>query len=60
MVEHWVGHNEDHAGSYRLWAGRAREAGLDKSGEILEQIASETVEQNKKFLEILRLLDSQK
>ena len=58
MVEHWVSHNEDHAASYRLWAGRAREAGCSEPGRILEEIASETIEQNKKFIKIIELIDS--
>ncbi len=60
MVEHWISHNEDHAGSYRLWAGRAREAGHEAAGAILEEIASEVVKQNEKFAAIVRLIDSSK
>ena len=60
MVEHWISHNEDHAGSYRLWASRAREAGYREAGGILEEIASEVIEQNKKFIEIIQIIDSSK
>jgi hypothetical protein len=58
MVEHWVSHNEEHARAYRLWASRAREAGCEEPGEILEEIASEIVEQNERFLKILNIIDS--
>jgi len=58
MVEHWVNHNEEHARSYRLWASRAREAGCEEPAEILEQIASEIVEQNERFLKIVHIIDS--
>ena len=58
MVEHWISHNEEHARSYRLWASRAREAGHEQPGEILEEIASEIVEQNKRFKKIIRIIDS--
>jgi len=58
MVEHWISHNEEHARSYRLWASRAREAGCEKPGEILEQIASEIVEQNERFMKIIHIIDS--
>ncbi len=58
MVEHWISHNEEHARSYRLWASRAREAGCEEPGEILEEIASEIVEQNEKFIKIIQIIDS--
>ncbi|MGA2404511.1 MAG: hypothetical protein ABSG91_22875 [Syntrophobacteraceae bacterium] len=58
MVEHWISHNEEHARSYRLWASRAREVGHDQPGEILEEIASEIVEQNERFMKIIHIIDS--
>jgi hypothetical protein len=58
MAEHWISHNEEHARAYRLWASRAREAGCEEPGEILEEIASEIVEQNERFLKIVHIIDS--
>ncbi len=58
MVEHWISHNEEHARSYRLWASRAREAGCEEPGEILEEIASEIQEQNERFMKIVHIIDS--
>ena len=58
MVEHWISHNEEHARSYRLWASRAREAGRDEPGEILEEIASEIAGQNERFKKIIHILDA--
>lgn len=60
IVEHWISHNEDHAGSYRQWATRAKDAGHEVSAALLEQIASEVIEQNKKFVKIIELIDSSK
>lgn len=60
MVEHWISHNEDHAGSYRLWATRARDAGHRLPGELLEEIASEVVKQNEKLVTIIEIIDSSK
>jgi rubrerythrin len=57
MAEHWIGHNVEHARSYRLWANRAKEAGRTEPGEILEGIAEETMEQNKRIERIILLLD---
>ena len=58
MAEHWISHNEEHARSYRLWASRAREAGYEEPGEILEAVASEIVEQNERFKKIIDIIDS--
>lgn len=58
MVQHWISHNEEHARSYRLWASRAREAGWEEPGAILEEIASEIVEQNERFKKIVNIIDS--
>ncbi len=58
IVEHWISHNEEHARTYRLWASRAREAGCEEPGDILEQIASQTVEQNERFINIIHIIDS--
>ena len=58
MVEHWISHNEEHARSYTLWAGRAREAGCEEPAEILEAIASETIDQNERFMKIMDIIDS--
>jgi hypothetical protein len=58
MVQHWISHNEEHARSYRLWASRARKAGCEEPGEILEEIASEIVEQNERFKKIVHIIDS--
>ena len=58
MVEHWISHNEEHARSYRLWASRAREVGHDEPGDILEEIASEIVEQNERFKKIVHIIDT--
>ncbi len=58
MAEHWISHNEEHARSYRLWASRAREAGQEEPGDILDEIAGELTEQNERFRRIVRIIDS--
>ena len=58
MAEHWISHNEEHARAYKLWAGRAREAGCEEPGEILEEIASEIAKQNERFMKIIHIIDS--
>ncbi|MFW6011409.1 MAG: hypothetical protein ACOC8Q_02755 [Desulfosalsimonas sp.] len=47
MVSHWLKHNADHAETYRKWAQRAREAGMDDVARILESVAEESQAINK-------------
>ncbi len=52
MVEQCILHNEEHARSCRLWAGRARDAGFTEPGLGLEQFASDIAEQNNRLIKI--------
>ncbi|MFP4160233.1 MAG: hypothetical protein ACLFMN_08450 [Desulfobacterales bacterium] len=47
MVSHWLKHNADHAETYRRWAQRARDAGLEDVARILESVAEESQAINK-------------
>ncbi len=42
MISHWLKHNADHASTYRQWAQRARDAGMEDVAEILESVAEES------------------
>ena len=44
ILEHWLKHNEDHAKTYRAWAGRARENGMTSAADHLEAAARKTLE----------------
>lgn len=55
IVEHWIHHNGEHARSYRDWAKRAREMGLEEICLILEEVADATEMQNRNLEEILNL-----
>ncbi len=59
MAAHWISHNEEHARSYLLWAGRAKAAELSGPSEILEQLAAEVIRQNQRFEQIIRMIDSE-
>jgi hypothetical protein len=59
MVEFWLHHNEEHARSYRDWAAKARETGLEEIGLNLESLAGEAVLSNRKLEHLLRLLKAQ-
>ena len=49
LLEHWLKHNDDHAGTYRQWAGRTREAGLDHIARIMESAAETTAGITREF-----------
>jgi hypothetical protein len=37
LLPHWIEHNDEHAESFRKWAGRARELGLEAVAEQIEE-----------------------
>lgn len=37
LLSHWVDHHEAHLENYRVWADRAREAGLNLVAEALDR-----------------------
>lgn len=41
-IEHWVRHNDEHAETYREWAGSARENGMAEIGAFLDSAANLT------------------
>lgn len=53
LLEHWVKHNDDHAGSYRDWAKKAKEQGLQGAGALLEEVAEMTGRITGKFEQAL-------
>ena len=36
LLPHWIEHNDEHAASFRKWAERARELGLEAVAEQIE------------------------
>ena len=42
LLEHWQGHNNDHAANYRSWAKKARQAGLAETAALLNEAARAT------------------
>lgn len=49
LLDHWLKHNGDHAGTYREWAERARQNQLDDVATLLEEVCDLTAEINVKF-----------
>jgi hypothetical protein len=56
MVEHWIHHNEDHAQSFKDWAGRARELEKGEVATLLEDVAYQSLQQNEQLRRALSLL----
>ncbi len=49
LLDHWIRHNDDHAGTYRNWAQQAKENNLDSTAELLNEAAKMTIAINAKF-----------
>ena len=49
LLEHWLKHNDDHAGTYREWAGKAKENHREAVGELLEDVCELTGRISEKF-----------
>ena len=51
LFDHWLQHNQSHAGTYREWGNKAREAGLTETADRLEEIAALTDQVSQKLEE---------
>lgn len=60
LLDHWIRHNDDHAGTYRGWAEKAKQNHLDKTADLLNEAARMTMAINSKFEEALAELTPQK
>ncbi|GBC64032.1 hypothetical protein DENIS_5032 [Desulfonema ishimotonii] len=49
LIDHWLGHNSDHAGNYRDWAEKARAHHMDDVAGLLEEVAEMTLAMTAKF-----------
>ncbi|GAB4279504.1 MAG: hypothetical protein Kow0092_35290 [Deferrisomatales bacterium] len=46
LLPHWIEHNEAHLDTYREWARRARDAGLEAALDALDQAVVEIARAN--------------
>ncbi len=58
LFEHWIKHNNDHAGTYREWAKRAKENDMAHICALLEDAADITLSLNKKFEEAAAIAEN--
>ena len=56
LLDHWLKHNEDHAGTYRDWAEKARQNQLEAVAALLEEVCGLTAEINAKFESAAKLV----
>ena len=60
LLDHWIRHNDDHAGTYREWAEKARENHLEATANLLNEAAQMTVSINSRFEAALSALTPEK
>lgn len=58
LLAHWIKHNDDHAGSYRDWAEKARGGNQKAVAAVLDDVAEMTEGITTKFKEALSILES--
>jgi len=56
LLEHWLKHNEDHAGNYKDWAEKARQNQLDAVGALLDDVCDLTAVINAKIESAAKLV----
>jgi len=49
LLDHWIRHNDDHAGTYRGWAEKARDHHMESTSDLLMEAAQMTLAINGKF-----------
>ncbi|MCD6184910.1 MAG: hypothetical protein J7K84_03840 [Deltaproteobacteria bacterium] len=58
LLEHWIKHNDDHAGTYRDWSKKAKDNNLEQAGLMIQEAAEMTVQINDKFREALKNMNT--
>src|SRR6056297_1246726 len=49
ILDHWIKHNEDHAATYKDWAERTSQAGMNDAARLLKKAADLNITMNEKF-----------
>ena len=56
LLNHWIKHNDDHAGTYQEWMERMKEHHMDEAANLIEEAATLTHRINETFEAVIRLL----
>jgi len=59
LLPHWIEHNQEHAGSFREWAARARYMGLEEVAIHIEMAVEKMEACNEALGEAIGSLDAQ-
>ena len=59
LLEHWVGHNDDHANNYRQWAEKATAMGLSSAAGLISEAADLTDAISEKFRQAKKSIDGE-
>jgi len=59
LLPHWIEHNEEHAESFREWAGKAREMGLEEVARRIEEAARHVAACNEALTAALEALENE-
>jgi len=57
LLPHWIEHNEEHAASFREWAGKAREMGLETVARQIEEAVERMATCNEALAAALKTLE---
>ena len=58
LLEHWIKHNDDHAGTYKDWSKKAKDNNLEQAGLMIKEAAEMTLQINDKFREALKNMNA--
>jgi hypothetical protein len=56
VIEHWIEHNEGHAGEYKKWAEKAGGMGLERTRDEIEEAVGKLSLVNHHLKEALRAI----
>ncbi len=57
LLPHWIEHNDEHAESFRKWAGKARGIGLEAAARWIEEAVMHMATCNEALAEALKALE---
>jgi len=56
LLDHWIDHNKDHAGSYTDWAEKATAEGLPEAAALLKTAADMTLSISETFEKAAKII----
>jgi len=50
LLDHWIKHNQEHAGEYKKWAEKLEKEGLEDISQHLKQASELVIQSNGEFI----------